>query len=59
LFEVVLRQAAGNLTRAAAMLGLNRATLRAKLRKYGLVEGVRKKPRRARSRTRSAETRHR
>lgn len=36
LLEVVMQQARGNLTRAAAMLGLNRATLRKKLKKYGL-----------------------
>jgi Fis family transcriptional regulator len=36
LIEEVMRQARGNLTRAAVMLSLNRATLRKLLRKYGL-----------------------
>jgi len=36
LLEVVLRETRGNITHAAEMLGLNRATLRKKLKKYGL-----------------------
>lgn len=36
LLEVVLTEVGGNLSRASAVLGLNRATLRKKLRKYGL-----------------------
>jgi Fis family transcriptional regulator len=34
LLECVMRHAEGNITRAADMLGLNRATLRKKLKKY-------------------------
>lgn len=36
LLEVVMRESRNNLCRAAAMLGLNRATLRKKLQKHGL-----------------------
>lgn len=36
LFEKVMREARGNVTRAAQMLGINRATLRTRLAKYGL-----------------------
>ena len=36
LLEVVLRQAQGNITKSAEMLGINRATLRKKLKKYDL-----------------------
>ena len=36
LLEVVLSQAQGNITRSAEILGINRATLRKKLMKYGL-----------------------
>ncbi|MFT4560695.1 MAG: Fis family transcriptional regulator [Gammaproteobacteria bacterium] len=36
LLEVVMKQTRGNLSKAAAFLGLNRATLRKKLKKYGL-----------------------
>lgn len=36
MLEVVLKQARGNMTRASQMLGLNRATLRSRLKKYGL-----------------------
>lgn len=36
LFEVVLQNARGNVSRAAEMLGINRGTLRSRLRKYGL-----------------------
>jgi len=37
LFSEVLRHCDGNQSRAAATLGLNRATLRKKLREYGLA----------------------
>ena len=37
LLETVLAQANGNQSRAAAMLGINRATLRKKLKRYGLI----------------------
>ena len=36
LLEVVMQQVDGNQTKAAACLGLNRGTLRKKLRLYGL-----------------------
>jgi len=36
LLEVVLKQTQGNITKSAEMLGINRATLRKKLKKYGL-----------------------
>ena len=36
LLEVVMRHAQGNQSRAAATLGINRATLRKKLRQYGI-----------------------
>ncbi len=36
MLETVMRFARGNQTRAADMLGLNRTTLRKKLRQYGL-----------------------
>jgi len=36
LLEVVMQQVSGNQTKAAACLGLNRGTLRKKLRIYGL-----------------------
>ena len=36
LFMVVMQYTRGNLTKASRMLGLNRATLRSRLRKYGL-----------------------
>ncbi|MGE0485029.1 MAG: helix-turn-helix domain-containing protein [Gammaproteobacteria bacterium] len=36
LLEVVLRETRGNLSRAAQLLGMNRATLRARLNKYQL-----------------------
>lgn len=36
LFEVVMEVSRGNVTRAAGMLGLNRGTLRNRLKKYGI-----------------------
>lgn len=36
MFEVVMQITRGNITRAAEILGLNRGTLRSRLRKYGL-----------------------
>ena len=38
LLEVVMRETSGNIFKAALLLGINRATLRKKLRKYSLVE---------------------
>ncbi len=35
-FEVVMQHTKGNITQAAKMLGLNRVTLRNRLKKYGL-----------------------
>ena len=37
LLETVLAHANGNQSRAAAMLGINRATLRKKVKRYGLI----------------------
>ena len=37
LLEAVLAHANGNQSRAAAMLGINRATLRKKLKRYSLI----------------------
>lgn len=37
MLEVVMREAGSNITKAAQVLGLNRATLRKKLKKYGLI----------------------
>jgi Fis family transcriptional regulator, factor for inversion stimulation protein len=39
LFTEVLQHCDGNQSRAAAMLGIHRATLRKKLREYGLISG--------------------
>lgn len=36
LLDVVMSETRGNLSKAAAFLGLNRATLRKKLKKYGI-----------------------
>ena len=36
LLEVVMRETRGNISKAAHVLGINRATLRTKLHKYGL-----------------------
>jgi Fis family transcriptional regulator, factor for inversion stimulation protein len=38
LFRTVLLKADGNQSRAAGMLGINRATLRKKLREHGLTD---------------------
>ncbi len=38
LLEFVLRQAHGNQSQAAAMLGINRGTLRKKLKQYDLLD---------------------
>ncbi len=37
LLEVAMDRAAGSITRAAQILGMNRATLRKKLKKYDLM----------------------
>jgi Fis family transcriptional regulator len=37
MLKVVMSQAGNNQSRAAAMLGLNRGTLRKKLKRYGLI----------------------
>lgn len=36
LLEIVMAETRGNITKAAQVLGINRATLRTKLHKYGL-----------------------
>lgn len=36
LFEAVIQHTRGNITKAADMLGMNRGTLRSRLKKYGL-----------------------
>lgn len=36
LFEVVMENTRGNITKAADLLGINRGTLRSRLKKYGL-----------------------
>ena len=38
LFRTVLNYSSGNQSRAAAVLGINRATLRKKLREFGLTD---------------------
>ena len=35
-FEVVMQQTKGNISRASTILGMNRVTLRTRLKKYGL-----------------------
>jgi len=37
LFEIVMQQTRGNITKAASLLGLNRGTLRNRLKKYNLT----------------------
>jgi len=37
LFEIVLQNYKGNISRTAQVLGLNRGTLRSRLKKYGLA----------------------
>ncbi|MGH8581902.1 MAG: helix-turn-helix domain-containing protein [Gammaproteobacteria bacterium] len=37
LFELVLKRSAGNITKAAGILGVNRATLRKRLKRFGLL----------------------
>ena len=37
LFETVLKSTKGNLSKAAQVLGMNRGTLRTRLKKYGLM----------------------
>jgi Fis family transcriptional regulator, factor for inversion stimulation protein len=36
LLEIVMHETRGNITKAAQVLGINRATLRTKLHKYGI-----------------------
>ena len=36
LFEVVMKNTRGNVSQAAVALGMNRGTLRSRLKKYGL-----------------------
>lgn len=36
LFEAVMQHTRGNITKAAGVLGMNRGTLRSRLKKYGL-----------------------
>ncbi len=36
LFEIVIENTGGNISRAAQLLGMNRATLRTRLEKYGI-----------------------
>ncbi|HRD66999.1 MAG TPA: DNA-binding transcriptional regulator Fis [Candidatus Competibacter sp.] len=40
LLEIVMQFTGGNQTKAAAILGLNRGTLRKKLRQYGLDKSI-------------------
>ena len=37
MLEIVMRETRGNITKAAQVLGINRATLRKKLRQHGLA----------------------
>jgi Fis family transcriptional regulator len=50
LLEITMRETRGNMSRAAAFLGLNRATLRKKLEKYGINEAPVRRKKRAASR---------
>lgn len=36
LFEIVLKNTRGNMSKAAHLLGINRGTLRTRLKKYGI-----------------------
>ena len=36
LFEIVMQHAQGNISHASQLLGMNRGTLRSRLKKYGL-----------------------
>lgn len=38
LFEIVIKESRGNLSKAAQLLGMNRGTLRNRLKKYGLAQ---------------------
>ena len=38
LLEIVMREMRGNISKAAQVLGINRATLRSRLIKYGLTD---------------------
>jgi Fis family transcriptional regulator len=49
LFEVALARTRGNLTKTAELLGVNRGTLRKRLKKYGLVSDTPWRPSNARS----------
>jgi Fis family transcriptional regulator len=40
LLEIVMERTCGNQTQAADLLGINRGTLRKKLRQYGLDESI-------------------
>lgn len=44
LLRAVMQHTAGNQSRASEMLGLNRGTLRTKLRQYGLLSGPASSP---------------
>lgn len=44
LLEVVLRHTRGNQSKTAQILGLNRGTLRTKLKQYGLMDDKKRRP---------------